>query len=166
MSALVERLLDSGTTVAAVGAGVSGGVLFAFSTFVMRALDRLPAERAIETMQSINREAPNPAFMAVLLGTGGVAAVVGVGALRRLDGAEGRLVVVASALYLASLLVTIAFHIPRNDRLARVATPAADAVEVWHRYASAWTTGNHVRAGLAIAAALLFTVARGLARSG
>jgi uncharacterized membrane protein len=30
------------TLIAAVGAGLSGGVFFAFSTFVMKALGRLP----------------------------------------------------------------------------------------------------------------------------
>ena len=37
-----------------VAAGTVGGVFFAFSTFVMKALARLPHAQAIAAMQSIN----------------------------------------------------------------------------------------------------------------
>jgi uncharacterized membrane protein len=39
---------------AALGSGLVGGVFFAFSTFVMRALARVPAAQGIAAMQSIN----------------------------------------------------------------------------------------------------------------
>ena len=160
MSAFAHRLVDTGTTIAAVGAGVTGGVLFGFSAFVMRALDRLPADRAIEAMQTINRQAPTAGFMTTMFGTAFVSVVLGVDGLRRLDDVEGQLIAAGSAVYLASVLVTVAFHVPRNDRLARIVTPAADAFGIWHRYSGTWTAGNHVRTALAIAASILFTVAR------
>ena len=50
--------LQTGVTVAAVGSGVMGGVLFAFSSFVMPALNRIPAREAVLAMQSINERAP------------------------------------------------------------------------------------------------------------
>lgn len=160
MSGTGERLLDASTTVAAVGAAVTGGVLFGFSAFVMRALDRLPPERAIEAMQSMNREAPTVGFMTAMFGTAVVSAVLGVEGLRRLDQPDGRWLVSGAAAYLASVLVTAAFHVPRNDRLAGVVPAPADALAVWQRYSGAWTTGNHVRTALAIAAAVLFVRAR------
>ena len=40
--------------IAAVGAGVSGGVFFAFSVFVMKALGRLSAAQGISAMHAIN----------------------------------------------------------------------------------------------------------------
>ena len=43
------------TVIAAVGAGVSGGVFFAFSSFIMKALGRLPAAEGISAMNAINR---------------------------------------------------------------------------------------------------------------
>lgn len=160
MSSTVQRLVEAGTTVAAVGAGVTGGVLFGFSTFVMRALDRLPADQAIDAMQSINRHAPTAGFMTAMFGTAAVAVAIGVDGLRRFDDPDARLITAGAGVYLASILVTAAFHVPRNDRLARVVTPAADAVDIWHRYSSAWTAGNHLRTALAITASVLFTVAR------
>jgi len=58
--------------IAAVGAGLSAGVFFAFSTFVMKALGRLPDTEGISAMQAINKAAPTPAFMAALFGTAAV----------------------------------------------------------------------------------------------
>lgn len=148
------------TTFAAVGAGVTGGVLFGFSTFVMRALDRLPADRSIEAMQSINRYAPTAGFMTAMFGTAAVSVALGVDGLRRFGEPDGKLITAGAALYLASIAVTVAFHVPRNDRLARIVTPTADAIGLWHRYSSTWTAGNHVRTAFAIAASIAFTIAR------
>jgi uncharacterized membrane protein len=57
------------TLAATLGCGLNTGVFFAFSTFVMPALKRLPAVQGIAAMQSINKLAVTPAFMAVLFGT-------------------------------------------------------------------------------------------------
>ena len=54
---------------AAVGCGLIGGLLFAFSSFVMTALARQPAECGIRTMQAINVAILNPLFLSVFLGT-------------------------------------------------------------------------------------------------
>ena len=58
------------TLVAVVGSGLSCGALFAFSSFVMRALAKLTGPEGIRSMQAINGQAPMPAFMTALLGTG------------------------------------------------------------------------------------------------
>ena len=39
---------------AALGCAMMSGVFFAFSTFVMKALARLPAEQGVAAMQAIN----------------------------------------------------------------------------------------------------------------
>ena len=44
----------------ALGCGLIAGVFFAFSTFVMKALIRLPASQGIAVMQSINVVAVTP----------------------------------------------------------------------------------------------------------
>src|SRR5215469_6413164 len=53
----------------ALGCGLVAGAFFAFSSFVMPALNRLPAPRAVAAMQSINRLAVTPLFMAAVFGT-------------------------------------------------------------------------------------------------
>ena len=56
----MDDLLVALTLVTALGCGLSAGALFAFSSFVMRALARLPAAQGIAAMQSINVVAVTP----------------------------------------------------------------------------------------------------------
>jgi uncharacterized membrane protein len=138
------------TIAAAVGCGAVGGVFFAFSSFVMRALDRLPAAQGIAAMQSINVVVINPVFMTALFGTG--AACV---ALAIAD--PSPVVLGAAATYLLGVLgTTMAYNVPRNDALAALDPGAAEAPSAWRRYVREWTIANHVRAvaGLAAAGAL------------
>src|ERR1700736_5255089 len=65
------------TLAAAAGATVVGGVLFAFSTFVMPALRSLPDEQGMAAMQAINKFAPTPVFMCALFGPSLLARGVG-----------------------------------------------------------------------------------------
>ena len=78
-------LLRSLTLVSALGAGLVAGVFFAFSTFVMKGLDRTPAPGGLTAMQAINRAAPTPLFMLALFGTALTCTVLGVSAFFRLD---------------------------------------------------------------------------------
>ena len=66
----MEGFLFVLTLFAALGCGVVAGVFFAFSTFVMRALARLPARQGIAAMQAINVAAVTPAFMMAPLRNG------------------------------------------------------------------------------------------------
>jgi len=52
-------------TLAALGCGLVGGIFFAFSTFIMKALKRLPPYQGIESMQAINITVINPWLIAV-----------------------------------------------------------------------------------------------------
>ena len=87
--------------VTAVGCGLVGGVFFAFSSFVMPALKRLPPADGIAAMQSINVTAVTPLFMAALFGT--AAAAPGPGGVGRRGGRE-RLAAAAAALYLVGVI--------------------------------------------------------------
>ena len=143
------------TIAAAVGAGVAGGVFFAFSAFVMPALARVDAATGIRSMQAMNVTAVRPPLMGALFGTAAVAIAAGV--------ASGdALVLAAVGLYLLCVVaLTAAFHVPRNDRLAALDVGAGGAPAHWRGYLRAWTAGNHVRAVAAIAAASLLTAAAG-----
>jgi uncharacterized membrane protein len=147
------------TLVAAIGAGLNGGVFFAFSSFVMPAIDRLPASQSVRTMQSINREAPQPPFMALFLGTALVCAVLGVAALTRLDAVASKYQLAGAVAYLLAIVLTAAYHIPRNNALDQVDPSAADVDSVWRRYSTQWTRGNHLRTLVCAAGAVLLTLA-------
>lgn len=155
----MDGLMRVLTVVAAVGAGVSGGALFAFSTFIMRALGRLPDAQGLQAMQSINKEAPTPLFMAALFGTAVVCIALAVMAFTRLDEPEAVYLLVGSAVFLAGILLTIVYHVPRNDALALVDPSSSGAADAWDHYRGAWTAWNHLRTMTCVGGSVAFTLA-------
>jgi uncharacterized membrane protein len=156
----MDRFLFALTLVTALGCGLNAGVFFAFSSFVMKALARLQPAQGVAAMQAINVAAVTPAFMAALFGTAVACGVLAVWALFAWDERFAPYLLVGSLLYLGgTVLLTIAYHVPRNDALARVAPHSADAESHWARYLSGWTAWNHVRAAAAMAAAATLTIA-------
>ncbi len=57
------------TIATALGAATFGGAMYAFSAFVMHALDRTPTRAAVEAMQQINLSAPRAPLVLVMVGT-------------------------------------------------------------------------------------------------
>src|SRR3712207_4219084 len=100
------------TVVAAIGSGVTGGVYFAFSDFVMRALRRLPERDGMAAMQHINRAAPSPLFMTALFGTAIVCAGLGAAAVTEHDEPGAAHQIAGSVLYLATVALTVGYHVP------------------------------------------------------
>ena len=148
------------TLVAALGAGLIAGVFFAFSTFVMKALARLPAGTGIAAMQSINVMVINPLFLGVFLGTAAVSVAAMVAALMRWDEPGAAYLLAGGALYfVGTFLVTVLFNVPLNNSLAAVAPDEPDAARQWAGYVSRWTAWNHVRTAAALAALACFVVA-------
>jgi uncharacterized membrane protein len=156
---MIDGYLFPLTVMAAVGSGVIGGVLYAFSVMVMRSLAQLPAQHGIAAMQAINAAALRPAFLWVFTGTAALCAAVVVGSLLDWDDASPY-VLVGGLLYLiGSFGLTVGYHVPRNEALDRVEPSSPDAVSHWSRYVRDWTAWNHVRGAAAVAAAALLTIA-------
>jgi uncharacterized membrane protein len=148
------------TLIAALGSGLVAGIFFAFSTFVMTALGRLPPAHGIEAMQSINVAVINPWFMAAFFGTAVVCIVLIVGGLLHASASSAILLLAGGALYLLGcILVTIALNVPLNNALAAVKPESAPAAELWTRYLRDWTFWNHVRTTASLAAAAAFILA-------
>ncbi len=123
------------TTVSAVvamlGSALIAGVFFAFSSFVMKALARVPSEEGIAAMQSIKGwSMPSSSWLLA-------------GALSYLIG---------------TFLVTALGNVPLNDQLAAVSSADASAVAVWQHYLDRWTMLNTLRTAAAVAAAICLTV--------
>jgi uncharacterized membrane protein len=147
------------TLVAAVGAGVAAGVFFAFSTFVMRALEDLAPAEGMAAMQSINKQAPTPWFMILLFGTAAVGAALAVSAIVRWGEASAPYQLAGGLTYLAGIVLTIAYHVPRNDALAGLDPDSEGAAAAWSRYLAEWVPWNHVRTLTSVTAAVLFVLA-------
>jgi uncharacterized membrane protein len=149
------------TLVGLLGCALAAGVFFAFSSFVMRALGRLPAGEGIAAMQSINVAAISVAFMLQLFGTALVVAVLAAWAVVEWGEAFAPYLLAGAALYLLGVIgTTAAYNVPRNNALATLEPASPDAAASWARYLREWTAGNHVRtvAGLAATAALALAV--------
>jgi len=157
--AQIDGYLKTLTVIAAVGTGISGGVFFAFSTFVMKALGRLPAAQGLSAMHAINKTAPTPLFMLALFGTGAVSIAMSIAALRHLDQRWAAYLLAGTALYLVCVIVTVCYHVPRNDALALVSPTDPGAAHAWAGYLSSWTAWNHVRTVTALAGSALFILA-------
>ena len=107
-----------------------GGVFFAFSVFVMQGLRAVPPADGMAAMQAINRAAPSRLHGRAAGHGGGVRRARRLVALRaRRAGAV--VPVVGCGLYLVAIVVTAAYHIPRNNALDTVDPDTADAARRW-----------------------------------
>ncbi len=157
---MIDHLLFALTIFSALGCGLVAGIFFAFSTFVMKALARVPSAQGIADMQSINITVINPLFMAAFLGTAAACVLVAVFSLLRWNEAEAVYLLSGGLAYLiGTILVTIVFNVPRNNVLAAVDPASANGARLWASYITSWTAWNHVRTAAALAAAVLLTIA-------
>lgn len=148
------------TTAAAVGTAVVGGICFAFSTIVMRGLDRTDPVEAITAMRGINAEAnASPSFLVVFLLPALVALGVGVAAAVRISQPGNGFLLAAAVFGVITAVVTMAFNVPLNNHLDAVdpsTLTAADAAREWAAYLGPWTAWNHVRTVAGVVASALF----------
>lgn len=146
-------------TTALLGSVLVGGVFFAFSSFVMPALARLPSSEGIAAMQSINIVVINPSFLGAFLGTAVISlGMIGV-ALAGWERPSAFYLLGGAIFYLAGTFVVTMFgNVPLNDQLAAASATDAAAPAIWEHYLDRWTMWNHVRASAAMVAALLYSV--------
>ena len=157
---MIEGFLFVLTLVTAVACALVAGFFFAFSACVMRALARLPAAQGMVAMQSINVVVINPLVMAALFGTAVACVVLVVASLVEWGDPYAVYVLVGGLLYLVGvILLTLVYHVPRNDALAVLNPNDPDAERQWNRYVMTWTAGNHLRTVAPLASATLFAVA-------
>lgn len=143
--------------ITAIATAAMGGVFFAFSSFVIGALGRMPPAQGMAAMQSINIVAVTPAFMTLFLGTAFACLVLAVDAAIYWQGAGSAYQLAGAFCYLAgAFVVTIAANVPLNNALAAADPQSPDGARLWARYLRVWTAWNHLRtvAGLAAGACL------------
>jgi len=161
----MNGLVIVSVVLALIGSALIGGVFFAFSSFVMKALARVPSEEGIAAMQSINVVVLNPSFLGAFIGTAATSVLVAVLAVQGWATSSAPWFLAGALLYLAgTFLVTALGNVPLNDELASVAAGDAAAAAIWERYLHRWTRLNTLRTVAAALAALMFTF--GLIQSG
>lgn len=161
----MNQLIPIVGTTALLGSALIGGVFFAFSSFVMKALARIPSSGGIAAMQSINVVVINPSFLGAFMGTTVLSLGVIWLALARWSHPLSMFFMGAAIFYVVgTFFVTIFRNVPLNNQLAAMSATDPATRGVWDNYLDRWTMWNHVRAVAAMLAALLYTV--GLMQNG
>lgn len=144
----------------ALGAGLSAGVFFAFSTFVMAGLARLPPPEGVAAMQAINVTAVTPLFMIALMGPALLVLAPMTVATPWRAGRRGVVIWAGGLIYVLAVIgTTMACNVPMNDALAALDPHAPASAARWSDYLHDWTAWNHVRAAAATIATGLFIAA-------
>jgi len=156
MGAVVRAVLFA----AALGTGLVAGAFFAFSSFVMAGLARLPPAQGMAAMQSINRTAVRPLFMAAVFGTALVClGLAGWGLVNWGEPGFGWVLAGSASYIVGAIVVTIARNVPMNEAMSLLDPADSGADTAWFAYVSAWTRWNHVRTLASLGASALLTVA-------
>jgi uncharacterized membrane protein len=152
--------MTAATIICLAASALMAGLFFGYSTFTMGGLRSIAPRDGLVAMQGINQEAPRSVpFMAVFLGGALLAVVLGIVAATRLDQREAPYQLVGAVLNAAGVLVTMGFHVPRNNALDQVEPGGDGADRAWTDHARTWTRGNHVRTISYLASTVLFAIA-------
>ena len=155
-----ERAIYVLTALAAVGSGVMGGLIFAFSTAVMPALGRIAPANGIAAMQAINVVILNPLFFFAFFGPALLSVILAGAALLGWPVGSSLAIYAGAALYLVGVIgVTMVFNVPMNNALAAIDPSSGEGATAWANYLSNWTAWNHVRAVSGAAGCAAFILA-------
>ena len=148
--------------VAAISSAAAAGMMYVFSTFVMRGLDRTGPIRAITAMRGINTVAnTSRAFLLVYFGAAVLAAALGVIAAVQLHQPGSWYLLAGGVFGVLAAVITMAFNVPLNNHLDGVdpdGLSVADAAREWQAYLSTWTAWNHVRTATGFVGAALMLI--------
>lgn len=145
--------------VALLGCALVGGVFFAFSSFIMRALARVSPPGGLEAMQAINVVVLNRSFLGLFMGTAALSLLVAVLALSQWQTAASPWLLAGAACYLlGTFMVTGLGNVPLNNQLAALSPSDHASAGHWERYLERWTLLNTVRTLGATAAALFMAI--------
>ena len=150
------------TSLAALFSAAAVGMMYSFSTFVMRGLDRTGPIDAITAMRGINAEAnANPMFLLGYFGATILALVVGVIAVVQLNQPGSWWLLVGAIFGILGTVITMVFNVPLNNHLDTVnpdGLSLIDAAREWQAYFSTWTLWNHARTVTSFIGAVLLLV--------
>ena len=161
----MSSAIPTAVLAAALGSALVGGIFYAFSSFVMTALSRVPAAAGMPVMQSINVAVLNRSFLGLFMGTAAISLLVAVVAIVAWGTPPAPFWLAGAIVYLGGTFAVTAFgNVPLNDRLARASLIDPESLAFWEHYLDRWTWLNTVRTVAATAAASMFVI--GLMRHG
>ncbi len=139
-----------------IGSALIGGVFFAFSSFIMKALARLPSAQGMMAMQSINIVVLNPLFLGVFMGTAMTSLLLVILAIRGWELPAAPYFLLGALLYIiGTFLVTGMGNVPLNNQLAKITATDPASSNIWQHYVERWTQLNTLRTVCALAASVV-----------
>lgn len=152
----MNTLTTTAVILALLGSALIAGIFFAFSSFIMKALARLPASQGMAAMQAINITVLNPLFLAVFMGTTVISLLITVLAVIGWQMPAAPYYLIGAVLYIVgTFLLTGLGNVPLNNQLAAVSANDSAASETWQHYLDQWTRLNTLRTISATAAAMM-----------
>lgn len=152
-----ERIQLGLVMAAAVASGLVAGIFYAFSSFVMAGLARLPAADGAAAMNAINVAVITPSFLLLFVGSVLLTLAPAAMALAGWGPLPATPLVAAALLHLLGCFaVTLLFNVPLNDRLAAA---GGESAAFWPQYLPQWLVWNHVRTLAPLAALGLYLYA-------
>jgi uncharacterized membrane protein len=147
------------TIAAIVGSALIAGVFFAFSNFIMKALERVPSSEGMLAMQTINVTVLNRWFLGVFMGTALLSLILAAMSIAAWELPHSPYLLGGAVAYMGGTwLVTGIGNVPLNNKLAAVKPDDPESSEVWEHYLKYWTKLNSQRTGAALLAAVLFSI--------
>jgi len=155
----MSSLLTVTIIAAIVGSALIGGIFFAFSNFVMKALERVPSSEGVLAMQTINITVLNPGFLGAFMGTALIGLMLAIVAIAGWENVYSPYLLGGAVAYVGGTwLVTVLGNVPLNNKLSVMKPDDPELIEVWEHYLDQWTKLNTRRAGAALLAAVLFSI--------
>jgi len=171
--------------VATLASALMGGIFFAFSSFVMPALGRIPPAEGVRAMQRINIDVFHWSFMLCFFGTPLLSAILLIHGIRSWGQAGSAALLLGGLAYIIGCFgVTVVGNVPLNNSLATLNPDELNPDELnpdeldpdelnpddphsedwesasaWAAYAVPWTRWNHVRTLFCMVAAASYLMA-------
>ena len=156
----MQEVITATLWFAAISVGLMAGVYFAFSAFVMQALDAAGRPAGMAAMQSINRIIVRSLFLPLFFASSLACLLLAVFGVMIWGSAGAWQMVIGGVIYLVGMLAVTAFaNVPLNNALEAVDAAGAEAEAMWRRYMQRWLPWNHVRTVSCTASLVLLVAA-------
>lgn len=150
-----------------IGSGLTAGLYITFSDFVMKSLHRLPSSQSVAAFNSVNETVQplsgrgHTLLIPILILTAVISVILLVISLLHWQEPGSLFLISGSSLYLFSFIITVAYHVPRNNRLLAVFKEQNmhEAQQWWQNEAGGWIFWNSLRGWAALSASVLFILA-------
>ncbi len=137
------------------------GILYGFSDFIMRALNKLPAQSAIDAMNCINVSVYKSVFMVLFMSLAPISIGIAIFSVITLGWSGAGIIIAAASCYIVGMfMMTGMGNVPLNEKLKSFsANTYGSSKHAWDQYYVKWTRLNTLRSVFGLLSSVGFIVA-------